>query len=109
MLKPEHWHDRPSYFRHVLSDPSSGGAEGDSQWTAPFATRLDLDILEDLVEGAGGFVTDRCACRVFVGVSVLFRGRLSRADSMPVTEAKLASCERRGLGNPRAARVSALQ
>lgn len=29
------------------------------QWVAPFATRLDLDTLEDLVEGAGGFVTDR--------------------------------------------------
>lgn len=33
--------------------------ENDLQWTAPFATRLDVDTLEDLVEGAGGFVTDR--------------------------------------------------
>lgn len=47
-----------------MSDTSSTltavGAESDSQWVAPFATRLDLDTLEDLVEGAGGFVTDRC-------------------------------------------------
>ncbi|CAM9641451.1 unnamed protein product, partial [Pylaiella littoralis] len=39
---------------------TAGGADNDAQqWAAPFATRLDLDTLEDLVEGAGGFVSDR--------------------------------------------------
>ncbi|CAN0055726.1 unnamed protein product [Scytosiphon promiscuus] len=33
--------------------------EGSTRWTAPFATQLDVDTLEDLVEGAGEFITDR--------------------------------------------------
>lgn len=33
------------------------------KWSAPLAARLDVDTLEDLVEGSGGFVTDRCVYR----------------------------------------------
>lgn len=41
----------------AADDNTRGTTPG--RWSAPFATRLDVDTLEDLVEGAGGFVTDR--------------------------------------------------
>lgn len=46
-------------LRTDLAPLPIGSRRNDLRWAAPFATRLDLDTLEDLVEGAGGFITDR--------------------------------------------------
>lgn len=51
-----------------------GEGKKDARWTTPFATRLDVDTLEDLVEGAGGFITDRHVShrnRMFQSVALL--------------------------------------
>ncbi|CAM9478757.1 unnamed protein product [Ectocarpus sp. 4 AP-2014] len=55
-----------------------GEAEKDTQWTAPFAARLDVDTLEDLVEGAGGFVTDREAEEALADGGDLEKDQLGR-------------------------------
>eukprot|EP00752_Nemacystus_decipiens_P007697 g6880.t1 len=62
----------------VCSTPAAERSNSDLQWTAPFATRLDLDTLEDLVEGAGGFVTDREAEEALTEAGDLEKDQLGR-------------------------------
>eukprot|EP00903_Cladosiphon_okamuranus_P017392 g16020.t2 len=71
-------HAAASDIHGTSCTPMAGGAESDSQWTAPFATRLDLDTLEDLVEGAGGFVTDREAKEALADGGDLEKDQLGR-------------------------------
>lgn len=59
---PPHPAPNPARSRLVRTDPSTltvGRTGSGARWSAPFATRLDVDTLEDLVEGGGGFITDR--------------------------------------------------
>ncbi|CAM9135722.1 unnamed protein product [Ectocarpus sp. 12 AP-2014] len=63
---------------HAAANGIEGEAEKDTQWTAPFAARLDVDTLEDLVEGAGGFVTDRHAEEALADGGDLEKDQLGR-------------------------------
>ncbi|CAM9355835.1 unnamed protein product [Ectocarpus fasciculatus] len=63
---------------HAAANGSEAEAEKDTQWSAPFAARLDVDTLEDLVEGAGGFVTDRHAEEALADGGDLEKDQLSR-------------------------------
>ncbi|CAM9771530.1 unnamed protein product [Ectocarpus sp. 6 AP-2014] len=63
---------------HAAANGNEGEVEKDTQWTAPFAARLDVDTLEDLVEGAGGFVTDRHAEEALADGGDLEKDQLGR-------------------------------